>query len=156
MEDHKKSRKEMCVLKQTYKYEKIVLNFENLDYIIIPFEYIEQFSFERIVQKNHVSPTSETLCYYILESLNLVLKKSVNECAKDFNGDVHMIEWEGKTLFDRISFYHDIVSLKLICDGFESDEFWVEWKDEENNEYANELQKVTMNEDGNLKVYIGE
>ena len=59
----KKSRKEMCVLKQTYKYEKIVLNFENLDYIIIPFEYIEQFSFERIVQKNHVSPTNETLCY---------------------------------------------------------------------------------------------
>lgn len=65
----------MCVLKQTYKYEKIVLNFENLDHIIIPFEYIEQFSFERIVQKNHVSPTNETLCYYILESLNLVLKK---------------------------------------------------------------------------------
>lgn len=156
MTDYKKARREMCVFKQIYEYKKIVLNFENLDYIIIPFKYVEKFSFKRIVKRESVTQANERTNYYILQSLNFVLKKSVNECAKDFSGDVHMIKWEGRTLFDRILSYLDIVSVQLICDGFESDEFLVEWKDEENNEYANELQNVTVNDDGNLNVYIGK
>ena len=85
MTDYKRARREMCVFKQIYEYKKIVLNFENLDYIIIPFEYVEKFSaslFTREIIEEYGDSLIEyfsekRLIPYCLQSNSLLLEKSI-------------------------------------------------------------------------------
>lgn len=66
----------------------------------------------------------------------------------------HVIQYEGATLFERISIYSDLTHIKFVYEDESSEEYSVAWEDDDNNEDRNRLQKATITEDGNLCVEI--
>ena len=138
------------------KIKKVLINFENLDEIIIPYHYFSEFSFGETYTETYCSSQNEFSYYSVMKAIKFILKKSANEDAKTFSGDVHLLESETGTLFERIQFYQDIVSIKLFFHDMESEDFFVEWQEAEENEYCNTLQESALTERGDLCVIINE
>lgn len=134
--------------------KSIELTFENIDYIVIPAHFFLDFMLEDVKVKICRAAVNAILRYNSTDKLMFVLKKEVNEVASNLEGDVHAIQCEGATLFERISIYNDLTHIKFVYEDESSEEYSITWEDEDNNEYRNGLQKATITEDGNLCVEI--
>ncbi len=134
--------------------KSIELIFENIDYIVIPAHFFLDFMLEDVTVKICRCAVNAILRFNSTDKLMFVLKKEVNEVASSFEGDVHVIQYEGATLFERISIYSDLTHIKFVYEDESSEEYSVAWEDDDNNEDRNRLQKATITEDGNLCVEI--
>lgn len=132
-------------------YVEIV--FENLDYIAIPARYFKDFFLDINIEANR-EQGAYISCSYRMEALRFVLKKEVNDVGRSLRGDVHSIEYYGETLFERIYNYKDICCVKLIYDDRKTEEYCVEWEDEDGCDWRNQLQKSGYDPEGNLYVEV--
>ena len=119
----------------------IELTFENLDWIRIPAHYIGEI-------KTEVLDSGE---YAVM----LVLRREADVDAVHFEGDVHSILAERRSLFERLR-KNDITQIMVFDSNNTGDTFCVEWEDEVDNEFVNRLQTTSVGEDGALRLYIGK
>ena len=135
--------------------KSIEIGFENLDFVVIPNEYFLSFSLNDVKTKTHCVARKFVNNYQIATNTVLALKKEVNDDFEKFNADVHIVQSEGCSLFERIIQYKDIVDIKVIYEDGSAESFFVDWDEEDMKEYINKLQSAFINEDGNLIVKIG-
>lgn len=135
--------------------KSIELTFENIDYIIIPVQYFaDDYGTHIIINSCSVSENTVSN-RKTAESVMFVLKKAANHAAPTFAGDVHVMQYEGAFLFERISKYSDITHIKLIYTDDTFEEYTVAWEEDQTG-CRNLLQKSYTTDDGNLKVVIGK
>ena len=118
------------------RMESIEITFENLDWIMIPSGY---FAFQRMAERE-----DKTFRYY-----RIVFAENVNNLGSDIIGDIYSIMHGGETLFERIS-RKDITQIKLTYSDRSEEQFDILWKETEDNEYVNQLQRVYTDSEGRL------
>ena len=121
----------------------IELTFENIDYIIIPAQYVTDIRIGDIT----------TCRCNTAESVELTLNKEVNDAAKTFTGDVYVMQSEGASLFERISKYRDITHVRMIYEDDTFEEYTLA-REEDSTGFRNLLQKTSIIENGDMKVTI--
>ena len=135
--------------------KSIELTFENIDYIIIPVQYFaDDFGIHIIINSCSVSENMVSN-RKTAESVMFVLKKAANHAALTFAGDVHVMQYEGESLFERICRYSDITHIKMIYEDETFEEYTVAWEEDQTG-CRNLLQKSYITDDGNIKVVIGK
>ena len=135
--------------------ESIELVFENMDYIVIPAHYFEEFCIKDVRTDIWSMKGNEAIWRYTAKVIKLVLKEKTDRVATTFEGDMHSIKYDGETLFERIYGHDDITSVNLIYEDESFDRFAVEWLDGK-DEYHNKYQTTRLEEGGKLVVNIQE
>ena len=125
--------------------KEIEITFENTDYITIPYEYFVSF--------DHKKSDTSILKRLDIREVNFVLKGDLNDACKSLDYDIHVVDYENKTLFERIAEYRDIVVMRVRFSDNSMEEFLTEWEDDDCCEYRNKLQEATFMED-DLQVVI--
>lgn len=119
------NKKDICYLE---------LTFENIDWIRIPGEFVSEVDIQD-------------------DAARFVLKSEVCTTGHRFDGDVHSIRHEGKSVIERLM-QNDITQIKLhYTDGMESD-FSAVWEEAPDDEYKNQRQKAWEDQKGLLHVHI--
>ena len=131
----------IAINKQIRNLKAIELTFENIDYIIIPSPYFQSLK---------ISPAKEGSAATFI----FVLKKEANSAALHLEGDIHIVENENTSLFDRIAEYKDLTKIQFIFKDSSTKEYSVIWEDDDQNEYHNPLQLTNITPSGDLRVEI--
>ena len=136
--------------------KNIEITFENIDYVVIPNQYFSDFYMEDIRTNIYRVAMNAIIRYQTASSVRFILNKEVNDDFESFVADIHMVQHEGVSLFDRIFNYNDITCIKLIYEDDSAEEFTVEWEDNGDRVDRNSFQHSSMTEDGNLCVLISK
>jgi len=116
----------------------IELIFENLDYVKIPARYFSSFD---------VTDCSGSY------AVAFALKPEASADFGTFEADVHSIQYESETLFDRLK-RNDITHIDLDHGKGLNEHLSVVWEDADLRGYRNRLQSVSVGHDGMLCVRI--
>lgn len=120
--------------------KSLELTFENLDWVVITGKHLQEITVEKSCKRKDRIDT--LYCRFVVVA-------DVNELSQQTEGDVHSIRYEGSNIFERIS-RRDITQVKLSYSDNTEVIFNVVWKEAEDNEFVNQLQKVYIDEHGNL------
>lgn len=113
---------------------------ENLDWIRIPFQYIETIKVFQTENDSNIQ-------------IRLVLKSAANTNADRFESDMHCIDTGEGSLFERLQ-NPDITQITLCYTDQTKDDYYVVWEDWEDNEYHNRFQTTAECDNGSLLIRI--
>jgi len=136
-----------------YPVETITLTFKDLDHIVIPRAFFEDFTVDSYEVRAVYDKTGYMYSYIKALSLSFILKKEVNDNSYTFPGDVNTIRLEKEALFERLSSRRDITRITLIDELCTEDEYDVIWEDDGDSE-SNMYQSSYLTDEGNLCVTI--
>lgn len=137
----------------TKKLKGIELVFENMDYIVIPIQFLHDFSLRDVQTDIWFDRNKGTIRRYTANAIMLNLKEKTNRVATTFKHDVYKMDHCGETIFKRIYDYEDITSVNLIYEDASEECFAVRWIDGK-DEYHNKCQSAQIDDKGNLIVRI--
>lgn len=124
----------------SWDFSFVELTFENLDWIRIPVCYLSEFKTEAMESGEY--------------AVMIVLKQGANVEAGDFEGDIHSIQFEHGSLFERLC-GNDITQIMLVDSNSTGKRLQVVWEDSVDNEFVNRFQTTSIVGDGVLTLHIG-
>lgn len=125
--------------------------FRNLDYINIPQHYFNELDICDIRTNIFRVAANSIRKITTAENIRFELCEQTNTDALMFEGDVHDVEFEHKTLFERFK-KNDITRIYVYYRDGTKDEIDVCWSDED--DYTNYWQTTKINSDGTLAIEI--
>jgi len=134
------------------KVTLVELTFENIDWIRIPVKYVSRLRIENIQKNLFVNQTGEISDELRVEYVSFRIDPSIEKKSAGFAGDwCHFSEV--RPFLQRLQ-HNDIVTVELHFDDKSIDKFTVQWKEEPDNEFRNQYQRVQLEEDGSYSVSI--
>lgn len=127
----------------------IQIEFENMDFVSILMKHIIRMSFDDISVSIDSLNCNTVTKHYSVDSVYLVISKHFR-CDHKRHGKYHDIYEE----FSKRIFRNDIAYLRIYYMDDSYEDYFVPWKDYENNEYKNQCQHVTLDDEGNYVVRI--
>lgn len=133
---------------------QIDITFENVDYVVIPYEYFQSFLIENVVVNKSRKSNGDTKQMNMAGSVSFVLKSSADK-QEDFKECIYTRLLSSGSLFDRI-LQNDISILRLIYTDGTTEDFYPVWEDDGETDEINILQKSSIDTNGNLIVRISK
>ena len=137
------------------RVESVEITFENLDYILVPVEYFEDFYITGIRTTVERLALNIILQRTIPDRVEIELSARIDVALSDLSSDLSFTPEENLSLLKRIESRRDIAYLDLYYDDGSSDQFYLPWEDDQ-DECKNKLLKVNYNDSGNLMITIEE
>jgi hypothetical protein len=137
------------------RLESVEITFENLDYVLVPVEYFEDFYISGIRTTVERLALNVVLQRTILDRVEIELSARIDVALSDLSSDLSFTPEENLSLLKRIESRRDIAYLDLYYDDGSSDQFYLPWEDDQ-DECQNKLLKANYSDGGNLMITIEE
>jgi hypothetical protein len=137
------------------RLESVEITFENLDYVLVPVEYFEDFYISGIRTTVERLALNVVLQRTIPDRVEIELSARIDVALSDLSSDLSFTPEENLSLLKRIESRRDIAYLDLYYDDGSSDQFYLPWEDDQ-DECKNKLLKANYNDSGNLMITIEE
>ena len=137
------------------RLESVEITFENLDYVLVPVEYFEDFYISGIRTTVERLALNAVLQRTIPDRVEIELSACIDVALSDLSSDLSFTPEENMSLLKRIESRRDIAYLDLYYDDGSSDQFYLPWEDDQ-NECQNKLLKANYSDSGNLMITIEE
>ena len=137
------------------RVESVEITFENLDYVLIPVEYFDNFFISGIRTTVERLALNAVLQRTIPDRVEIELSARIDVALSDLSRDLSFTSEENLSLLKRIESRRDIAYLDLYYDDGSSDQFYLPWEDDQ-DECQNKLLKANYRDSGNLMITIEE
>ena len=137
------------------RLESVEITFENLDYILVPVEYFDNFFISGIRTTVERLALNAVLQRTIPDRVEIELSARIDVALSDLSSDLSFTPKENLSLLKRIESRRDIAYLDLYYDDGSSDQFYLPWEDDQ-DECQNKLLKANYCDNGNLLITIEE
>ena len=137
------------------RVKSVEITFENLDYILVPVEYFEDFYISGIRTTVERPALNAVLQRTIPDRVEVELSARIDVALSDLSSDLSFTSEENLSLLKRIESRRDIAYLDLYYDDGSSDQFYLPWEDDQ-DECQNKLLKANYCDSGNLLITIEE
>ena len=135
------------------RLESVEITFENLDYILVPVEYFEDFYISGVRTTVERLALNVVLHRTMPDRVEIELSARIDVALSDLSSDLSFTPEENLSLLKRIENRRDIAYLDLYYDDGSSDQFYLSWEDDR-DECHNKLLTTQYNGNRNLSIVL--